>query len=170
MLRAAELTVVYYHTRPSGGSFYTILDDMGITRYYTGENIAMARPTAESVMYSWMNSSGHASNILNTNYQRIDIGVVYHNGLYYWTQVFDGLTTTNESMEYSIWQMFSLGVLLLEDGQHIPDYGVEVFCIPGTPADKQAVDVPNTNKLRCVLVINAPAIQQRDGCRNLFSI
>lgn len=98
MLRAAELTVVYSHTRPSDRSFYTVLDDMGITRYYTGENAAMARSSATTVMNSWMNSTGHKNNILNTNYQRMGIGVVYHNGLYYWVQIFDGLTTSNEAL------------------------------------------------------------------------
>ncbi len=53
-------------------------------RGYLGENVAWGQRTPEEVINSWMNSSGHRSNILNPNYK--EIGVGYLNG--YWTQVF----------------------------------------------------------------------------------
>ena len=39
-------------------------------------------------MNAWMNSSGHRANILSKNIEYIGVGVVYSNGIYYWTQLF----------------------------------------------------------------------------------
>ena len=39
-------------------------------------------------MNAWMNSSGHRANILSKNVEYIGVGVVYSNGIYYWTQLF----------------------------------------------------------------------------------
>ena len=40
-------------------------------------------------MNSWMNSSGHRANILNSTYNQIGVGVAKENdGNTYWTQMF----------------------------------------------------------------------------------
>ena len=44
--------------------------------------------THEIVKNAWMNSSGHRANILSKNVEYIGVGVVYSNGIYYWTQLF----------------------------------------------------------------------------------
>jgi uncharacterized protein YkwD len=41
-----------------------------------GENIAAAQSSPSAVMASWMNSSGHRSNILNTSVQEMGVGYV----------------------------------------------------------------------------------------------
>ncbi|MCP5425947.1 MAG: S-layer homology domain-containing protein [Gammaproteobacteria bacterium] len=41
---------------------------------YVGENIAAGQSTPESVMNTWMNSSGHRANILSSNYRELGIG------------------------------------------------------------------------------------------------
>ena len=53
------------------------------------ENIASGQRTPEEVMRYWMNSPGHRSNILNSNYNNIGVGVARdQNGNLYWTQLF----------------------------------------------------------------------------------
>lgn len=55
----------------------------------SGENIAYGQRGAQSVMSTWMASSGHRNNILSTGYTDIGIGVAYSaSGQPYWTQVF----------------------------------------------------------------------------------
>ena len=52
------------------------------------ENIAMGQPTADNVMVTWMNSSGHRANILG-NYRCIGVcGYTAPNGTVYWCQQF----------------------------------------------------------------------------------
>ncbi len=60
-----------------------------------GENIAAGQFTPQEVMNSWMNSSGHRSNILNASYVHIGIGYYYlandggsRNYNHYWVQKF----------------------------------------------------------------------------------
>ena len=85
MQRAAELSILFDHTRPSGQSCFT-----AINKSYggAGENIALWQTTAQEVMYSWMNSSGHRANILSSGFKSIGIGCFYLNGSYHWVQVF----------------------------------------------------------------------------------
>jgi uncharacterized protein YkwD len=60
-----------------------------------GENISAGNSTPEAAMQSWMNSSGHRANILNSGFR--ELGVGYYvlendqgsvNYKHYWTQVF----------------------------------------------------------------------------------
>ncbi len=106
LVRATEIQKSFSHTRPDGRSCFTAMTELGISYTYAGENIAYGQKTPESVMTSWMNSSGHRANILNTKVSYIGVGVTYKNGVYYWTQFFaqsgsltgevpaDGTTTT----------------------------------------------------------------------------
>jgi uncharacterized protein YkwD len=53
---------------------------------YVGENVAMGYRTAQTLVDAWLSSSGHRSNILNTNFRFT--GLVYING---WAcQIFGG--------------------------------------------------------------------------------
>jgi uncharacterized protein YkwD len=52
-----------------------------------GENIAWNQATAQEVVRSWMNSSGHRANILSPQYSVIGVGVANGNGPY-WAQMF----------------------------------------------------------------------------------
>ena len=82
MQRAAELTVYYSHTRPTGESCFTASEKM------YGENIAAWYQNASSVMDGWMNSEGHRANILRSGYTIIGVGCFVHEGRSYWVQCF----------------------------------------------------------------------------------
>ena len=79
----------FSHTSPTYGSPFDMLKSFGITFTAAGENIASGQKTAADVMNSWMNSSGHKANILNSTYNKIGVGVAKDsNGSIYWTQMF----------------------------------------------------------------------------------
>lgn len=89
MVRAKEIERSFSHTRPDGSSFYTALQAAGIRYQSAGENIAYGQTSPAQVMNSWMNSSGHRANILNSNYDSIAVAH-YQNGsgVDYWVQLF----------------------------------------------------------------------------------
>lgn len=82
MMRAAECTVDFSHTRPNGTDCFTASDKM------FGENIALGYKSPAEVMKGWMNSEGHKKNILNKGYHSIGIGCFVINGSKYWVQCF----------------------------------------------------------------------------------
>lgn len=58
---------------------------------YGGENIAMGYKNVDVLMESWMNSSGHKSNILNKKYTHIGFGFAFSsNGQPYFCVQFGG--------------------------------------------------------------------------------
>ncbi|MBQ3137887.1 MAG: hypothetical protein IJB68_00010 [Ruminococcus sp.] len=87
-VRSSELRKNFSHTRPNGTSCFTVLKEFDISYFSAAENIAYGQRTPEIVMNAWMNSSGHRANILSKNVEYIGVGVVYCNGIYYWTQLF----------------------------------------------------------------------------------
>ena len=79
----------FSHTSPTYGSPFDMLKHFGVSYSYAGENIAAGQRSAEEVMNSWMNSSGHRANILNKNYTQLGVG--YTKGGQYgteWVQLF----------------------------------------------------------------------------------
>ena len=83
MQRAAEGALYFDHERPDGTMCYTA------SYKISGENIAIGQSSAKRVMESWMESSGHRANILNSNYVSIGIGCFRQNGgPRCWVQVF----------------------------------------------------------------------------------
>ena len=86
MLRSAEISVYYDHTRPDDTLCFTAFPDNAGAM---GENIAIGYDSPQSVMTAWMNSEGHRANILTPHYTSIGVGcLVAENGYIYWTQVF----------------------------------------------------------------------------------
>ncbi len=81
MLRAAEASIYFSHTRPTGETFLTACNKMA------AENLAAGQSSPQRVMNSWMNSSSHKKNILG-NYQSIGIGVAKVDNCFYWAQCF----------------------------------------------------------------------------------
>lgn len=80
----------FSHESPTYGSPFEMMRSFGVTQYRTaGENIAAGQRSPEEVMESWMNSSGHRANILNTSYNKLGVGY-YQGGSYgvYWVQEF----------------------------------------------------------------------------------
>lgn len=81
----------FSHTSPTYGTPFQMLQKYGVSYRSAGENIAAGQRTAQEVMNSWMNSSGHRANILNSSYTELGVGY-YVGGSYgvYWTQTFVG--------------------------------------------------------------------------------
>ena len=86
MQRAAELSIMDSHIRPSGERCFTI------SSLAYGENIAVGYNTASMVMDGWMDSEGHRGNILDPDWTSIGVGgVIVDNGYekqYFWCQLF----------------------------------------------------------------------------------
>ncbi|MDE7136980.1 MAG: hypothetical protein K2O29_00760 [Ruminococcus sp.] len=87
-IRASELKENFSHTRPNGTSCFTAMSELEIQYSAAAENIAYGQKNPENVMNAWMNSSGHRANILNDKMEYIGIGVIYQDGVYYWSQLF----------------------------------------------------------------------------------
>lgn len=81
----------FSHYSPTYGSPFEMLQKFGISYRSAGENIAAGQRSPEEVMQSWLNSSGHRTNILNSGYTELGVGY-YKGGSYgvYWTQTFIG--------------------------------------------------------------------------------
>lgn len=96
--RAAELAVLFSHTRPDGTDCFTAADGTGLSYRAAGENIASGYPNAASVVEGWMNSTGHRENILDTRFSHIGIGCFEYNGTRHWVQFFmGGLSNVQEA-------------------------------------------------------------------------
>ena len=87
MVRAAEIAVVYSHTRPNGESCFSILPKPSGSSSRS-ENIEIGGYTAESAVSGWMGSQPHKEAILNTKYVSTGIGVFECNGNFFWTEFF----------------------------------------------------------------------------------
>lgn len=91
--RAVETVSSFSHTRPNGTSCFTALDEVGVSYYTAGENIAAGQGTPEAVVEAWMNSEGHRANILYPGFTSIGVGFYYDSSAYYkyyWSQFFIG--------------------------------------------------------------------------------
>lgn len=90
-IRALEIVESFSHTRPDGTDCFTVFDEVGVNWSSVGENIAAGQQTPAAVMNSWMNSSGHRANILNSGFKHIGVGYTYSQGSAYgayWVQLF----------------------------------------------------------------------------------
>lgn len=76
----------FSHTSPVYGSPFEMIKNFGISYRSAAENIAKGQSTPQAVVNSWMNSSGHRANILNSSYTKIGVGYVADGK--YWTQMF----------------------------------------------------------------------------------
>ena len=82
MRRAAEISLLFGHTLPSGQSYFAANNAV------SEENIAAGNETAETIMSQWMSSPTHKSNILADNVKCVGIGCVLVGSSMYWTQCF----------------------------------------------------------------------------------
>lgn len=84
MTRAEELTVYASHTRPNGSSCFSAFP------YFAdpSENLAINQATPEEVMESWIESSGHYANIMNSKNVSAGVGCYSQDGHLYWIQCF----------------------------------------------------------------------------------
>ena len=87
-IRAKEINGYFSHTRPNGANWDSLLNEYRVGWSRNGENIANGQDSAQKVMNTWMNSSGHRANILDSRFTHLGVGA-YHDGRqYYWVQVF----------------------------------------------------------------------------------
>ncbi|WP_295082169.1 CAP domain-containing protein [Ruminococcus sp.] len=98
VIRVKETTVYWSHQRTNGTSGMDVIDEVGLSWTGKAENIAVGQNTPESVVNSWMNSAGHRSNILSSDYKYIGVGCVCYNGQYYWVQEF---LASRENFDYA---------------------------------------------------------------------
>lgn len=79
------------HNSPTLGSPFDLMRSQGVSYRTAGENIAAGQQSAEAVMNSWLNSSGHRANILNANYTKLGVGFCTGGRMgTYWVQEFTG--------------------------------------------------------------------------------
>ena len=67
-IRATEIVVSWSHTRPDGSEWWT-----AGAQTEMGENLAYGQSSAEQAMTEWMNSPGHAANIMNSGYTTLGV-------------------------------------------------------------------------------------------------
>ena len=89
MLRAAECSIYYSHTRPDGSRCFTAFPR---TNGSSGENIAIGQRSPEEVMEAWMNSPGHRANIMSDSFNSVGVGVFDQGGVHSWVQLFSSNT------------------------------------------------------------------------------
>ena len=97
MQRAAEIAVIFDHTRPNGQSCWTVYTN---GNGYKAENIAAGYSSVSGTFNQWLEESedysgqGHRRNMLNPNVKYVGIGHVYYNGYHYWVQEFNSVPTS----------------------------------------------------------------------------
>jgi uncharacterized protein YkwD len=90
-IRAKEIATSFSHTRPSGDSFYSVLDDIGYSgSRSSGENIAAGNSSVSATFKQWMQSQGHYENMMKADYKYVGIGFYKTSSgyKYHWTQIF----------------------------------------------------------------------------------
>ena len=100
-VRAQEITELFSHTRPDGTSCFTVLEKSYSSN---AENIAEGQNSPASVVSAWMNSTGHRTNILNSDYQKLGVGYYYEDTLdyeHYWVQLFGSNLISPETVSTS---------------------------------------------------------------------
>ena len=131
MIRAAETTVSFSHTRPNGEKCFTAFE----WSRAAGENIAYGQRSPEQVVTAWMNSSGHRANILSTNFTTIGIGCFEYGGIYYWSQAFSGGSGTAYSPKGS--RSVTVNVSLSGGAQSFVENGGATTAKPSETTTKQ---------------------------------
>ena len=108
MQRAAEIAIIYSHTRPNNKDTFSAFYEKSVYYTYAGENIAAGYGTADSVNDGWREDNelyagqGHRRNMLNSKFNCVGIGHVYYNGFHYWVENFayrDKVNTTPVSAD-----------------------------------------------------------------------
>jgi len=96
MLRAAEISAKFSHTRPDGTSCFDVNENI------YAENIAAGSSTAEGAFYQWrednddFSGQGHRRSMLSAGYTAIGIAYFECDGWGYWVQEF-GVSNTGKA-------------------------------------------------------------------------
>lgn len=92
MARAIEMSKnTISHIRPDGREWYTLLKSNNILYTTAGENIAGGQTTGADVTDAWKNSEKHYENMINPDFNKMGVGVIYAPESQYgftWVQMF----------------------------------------------------------------------------------
>lgn len=88
-LKTKDMVINAYfsHTSPTYGSPFDMMKNLGISYRTAGENIAK-NSSVKGAHDSFMNSSGHRANILNSAYRKVGLGFCQDGSYLYVTQWF----------------------------------------------------------------------------------
>ena len=103
MQRAAEIALLYSHTRPNGSS---AISKKGVN----GENIAVGYTSAAETMQYWMNSKGHRENILRKSFKSMGVGCVQIDGYCYWVQIFSNSSKKSFSKKGTVTKAHTVSI------------------------------------------------------------
>ncbi len=82
----------FAHQDPDGRNVGERLLAAGLSHRYAGENLAKmitnAAVDVQEVLCGWLTSSSHRQNLENKSFTETGLGVFYHQGTYYFTQIF----------------------------------------------------------------------------------
>ena len=118
MQRAAEIAILFSHTRPDSSLCFDLNDQM------KGENIACGQSTVAGVVDSWMSSPGHRENMLRDGYTSIGIGCVEVGGRYHWVQCFgtdEGSVDCSKPADQAVTEQIAIATEVFEEGQNTSD-------------------------------------------------
>ncbi len=142
MLRAAEIAIFFDHTRPDQTACFTAFPD----KFFLGtrrENIAVGQRSAEAVMDSWKNSSGHNANMLGEDNQSVGIGAFRDtDGTVYWVQVFSSRPGQGETSRSSGVQATTAEV---DAAPGVLDLAVSPTSVALHPGETAALTLENVN-------------------------
>lgn len=110
MLRAAEVAIVWSHTRPNGQDCFTAFTYNAGTK---GENIAAGPTTYDAALKLWRedgekySGQGHRRNMLSNSYSYVGAGHFVCGGVHFWVQEFaakgkDSKSVTANDKETSV--------------------------------------------------------------------
>ena len=154
MKRAAEIALLFSHTRPNGlksntaGGWGTSDNVYG---FACGENIAAGqgtKGTAEATFTSWReddedySGQGHRRNMLSENFKAIGIGHVIFNGTHYWVQAFgDEIhSSTAEAKNEAVTESIEVEEDLISDSTITFTPAVQSLTIPWLSEDTSIPD------------------------------
>ena len=94
-IRSQEIVQSFSHTRPDGRSCFTVFDDLNITAFAKGENIAAGYKSGSSTFNQWKEDNenysgqGHRRNMLG-DFTKIGLAYTYEANStyrYYWVMI-----------------------------------------------------------------------------------
>ncbi len=97
MKRAAEIALVFSHTRPDGSSWSDAYGEVGYYSFASAENLAAGHSSAKAALedlredYAKYGGQGHRRNMLNARYGAVGIACVVCNGIRYYVQEFSDM-------------------------------------------------------------------------------
>ena len=88
-LPALEVDAELMQSARQHATWMTVNQSLAHSAQPVAENIAMGQPSAQWVLQTWMNSSGHRANILNPGHRRIGVAAYQTpEGTIFWCQQF----------------------------------------------------------------------------------